>query len=166
MPNKIAANLYTETKTLLHDHGCVTIRGEGGNLFSQGRYKTKILPSNLPEWYVRGRYYKHFGYLSAKGVQHLYYRPNLFTNHMFEDDFLFISYNREIVPNEDILQITGGDEYNYGWNIVDFLKMVEKYLACDISSIKAEIEQKRLWFKEHFPEDYTCEIGVHDSIWE
>ena len=165
MQNRVTAHLYTETKTVLRNHKYEMIYGEDGTLFSQGRHKTKLRPSDLPEWYVRGRYYKHFGYLSAKGVRHLYYRPNLFTNHMFKDDFLFISYDCEIIPNEDILQITGSDEYIYDWEIVDFLKTAEKYSGCDISNIKAEIEQKRVWFKEHFPEDYVREVGACDSIW-
>ena len=37
---------------------------------------TKIKAKDLPEWYVHGRFYKRFGYLSSKGVVDLHYIPN------------------------------------------------------------------------------------------
>ena len=86
------AHLYSETKTNQRTGMYKMIYGKDETLFSGGIYPTKITASDLPEWYVHGRYYKHWGYLSAKGVKSLVYEPSKFSNHMFKDDFLYISY--------------------------------------------------------------------------
>ena len=52
----------------------VRIESSEGYLLSSGKYrqyKTKILPSDLPEWYVYGYFYKRHGYMSAKGIKDL-----------------------------------------------------------------------------------------------
>ena len=78
---------------------------------------------------------------------------------MFKDDFLFISYEKPITHTTDsILDYTGHDEHIYGGFIVKFLKAAEKYSGYDISEIKAQIEDKRLWFKENYPGDYAHEV--------
>ena len=72
----------------------VRIESSEGYLLSSGKYrqyKTKILPSDLPEWYVYGYFYKRHGYMSAKGIKDLAYRPQKHWNHMFKDDCLFIT---------------------------------------------------------------------------
>ena len=77
------AHLYSETKTNQRTGMYKMIYGKDETLFSGGIYPTKITASDLPEWYVHGRYYKHWGYLSAKGVKSLVYEPSKFSNHMF-----------------------------------------------------------------------------------
>ena len=130
-----------------------------GYLFSHGRYKTKIRAADLPEWYVFGYFYKCHGFLSAKGIKHMVYRPNKSWNHMFKDDFLFISYDKPIRHTTDhIIDYVDYDERIYGGVIVEFLEAAEKYSGYDISEIKAQIEDKRLWFKEHYPDDYAHEV--------
>ena len=78
------------------------VRDPEGYLFADGVYPTKVKPEDLPDWYVYGRYYKCFGYISAKDVKHMVYVPNKTFNHMFKDDMLYISYQEEIseVPNQ------------------------------------------------------------------
>ena len=108
------ANLYSESKTNSRTGHRQLIYGKDGTLFSGGTYPTKITAEDLPEWYVYGRFYKHWGYLSAAGVKHLLYIPNKWSNHMFKDDCLYISYNAPIVPNADsrsFERYTGYDEY-------------------------------------------------------
>ncbi len=157
------ARLYTESKTNLRTGHSRMIYGKDNTLFSGGTYPTKVTADTLPEWYVHDRYYKHWGYLSAKGIKSLIYEPNKFSNHMFKDDFLYISYNDPIVPNPDrsvgFYKYIGFDEYIYGGVIVRFLKAAEKYSGYDISGIKAQIEDKRLWFKETYPDDYALEVS-------
>ena len=160
MNKKIKANLYTETKTVWRNHQHQTVQNEDGALFSKGRYKTQILQADLPEWFIEGNFYRHRGYLSAKGVKHLIYKPNKIFDHMFKDDFLYISYKQPIVPVTDpqsVFKYDGFDEYIWGWNIVHFLKAVEKYSGYDISEIKEQIEQKRKWFEDAFPRFYQLE---------
>lgn len=53
---------------------------------------------------------------------------------------------------------TGYDEYIYGSAIVRFLKAAEKYSGYDISGIKAQVEDKRIWFKNTYPEFYELEV--------
>ena len=77
MSKRITANLYTETRIIWNGYEHLAVRNDDGTLFSQGHYKTHILPADLPEWYVYGRYYRNFGYLSAKGVRHLHYQNAL-----------------------------------------------------------------------------------------
>lgn len=154
------AHLYSESKFTGHYQ---MKYGENNTLFSGGIYPTTITASDLPEWYVYGRYYKHWGYLSAKGIKSLVYEPNKFSNHMFKDDFLYISYNEPIVPSPDreasVYKYISFDEYIYGRVIVSFLKAVEQYSEYDISEIKAQIEEKRLWFKNTYPDDYAREVS-------
>ena len=48
--------------------------------------------------------------------------------------------------------------YIYGGAIVRFLKAAEKYSGYDISGIKEQVEDKRLWFKNTYPEFYELEV--------
>ena len=81
-----------------------------------------------------------------------------------KDDFLYISYDRPIELESDrekhIYKYRGFDEYIYGGVIVDFLRAAEKYSGYDISGIKGQIEKKRLWFKETYPEFYKLEVSA------
>ena len=65
---RFRSNLYTAQKIVCADRQHVYVENEDGYLFAQAIYPTKIKAEDLPEWYVYGRYYKCFGYLSAKGV--------------------------------------------------------------------------------------------------
>ena len=164
------AHLYSESKTNRRSGLYKVIYGKDETLFSGGIYPTKITPNELPEWYVHGRYYKHWGYLSAKGVRSLVYEPSKFSNHMFKDDFLYISYDAPIEPNPDrsatFFKYVGFDEYIYGSVIISFLLAVEKYSGLDITRIKAQVEDKRLWFKETYPSDYALEVPDDQPYFE
>ncbi len=156
---KKLTHFYSEERYIWKDHRRTLYSDPDGYLFSGGRYKTKVRAADLPEWYVYGSFYKRRGYMAAKGVKHLVYRPNKFTNHMFKDDFLFISYDRPIVADEEAWKsLSGYDEYIFGGIILAFLLAAEKYSGYDISEIKTQIEDKRLWFKETFPEFYRWEV--------
>lgn len=165
MSKSFTANLYTEPRPTWKNRSQEIAHNDDGFLLSKGKYRTKIRPEELPEWYVYGRYYKHWGYLSAKGVTSLYYRPNYVFNHMFKDDFLYISYDKPIEPvprHQSIFGCEGFDEYISGWNIVSFLKAAERHSNYDISEIKAEIEKKRQWFETAYPEFYKLEVPSPD----
>ena len=157
------SHLYATSKYNWRSGHLETVYPKDDTLFSCGIYPTKITAADLPEWYVYGRFYKHWGYLCAKGVKSLVYDPCKFSNHMFKDDFLYISYHDQIIPNPDrsesFNKFIGYDEYIYGSVIVSFLKAVEKYSGYDISEIKVQIEDKRLWFKETYPDDYALEVS-------
>lgn len=117
------------------------VRDPEGYLFADGIYSTRIRAEDLPDWYVYGRYYKCFGYISAKDVKHMVYVPNKTFNHMFKDDMLYISYQEEIseVPNQSFQRYQGYDFYICGSTIVDFLMEAERYSGYDISTIKEQM---------------------------
>lgn len=143
--------------------GFVRVESSEGYLLASGKnrsYKTKIRPCDLPEWYVYGYFYKKHGYMSAKGVKYLAYRPQKHWNHMFKDDFLFVSYNKPITHTDDtVMSFEGYDESIFGRVIIDFLLAAEKYSGYDITEIKKQIEDKRLWLKATFPDAYQAEVG-------
>ena len=161
MKKKITAYLYTESKTVWEKHQFVTLYNDDGALFSHGRYKTKIIPEDLPEWYVKGSYYRQVGYLSAKNIKYLLYKPNYFTNHMFKDDFLYVSYDKPITPIPgDFALFEGYDEYIWGGTIPRFVESAKGYSNYPVAEIEVEMEKKRLWFKETYPEFYHLEVGA------
>lgn len=129
-------------------------------LYSDGRYKTKMTAHDLPPWYMPGRYYGYVqGFLNTKDVAKLIYSPDFHFNHMFKDDFLYISYNspsecRKIFTAEECC-----DEYVWGFNIPKFLYMAERYSGYDAAPIWQQIEEKRLWFQHTYPNDYKREVG-------
>ena len=53
-----------------------------------------------------------------------------------------------------------------GGYIVSFLKAAEQYSEYDISGFKVQIEEKRLWFKQAFPEDYKHEVSADKPYFE
>ena len=81
MSKKINSNLYMESKICWKEFAVEY--DPQGYLFSGGRYRTKILPEDLPKWFVYGYIYKRHGFISAKGVRYLLYAPNYtFNNHL------------------------------------------------------------------------------------
>ena len=152
-PKRFTANVYMESpigRRFMEDNP-----DEDGHLLSMGRYKTKIYPSDLPSWYVYGRIYKRFGYISAKNVKYIVYKPNYhITNHLWKYDMLYISYDKPIIPKKD----DRGYVCYEGWNnvvdgllIEDFVKAAEIYSDVDIKKIKKELIKKRKWYDEHNP---------------
>lgn len=134
---KINQSFYSIQKIVNINHSFQYIKDENGYLFSGGIYPTKIKPDDLPEWYVYGRYYKCFGYMSAKGIADLKYIPNLWVNHFLKDDLLLVSYHdpiKEIEPSNSFLErYDGYDERIFGNEILYFLKAVQKYSDIDIT---------------------------------
>ena len=156
--DRFKSRLYSEEKI-------VYIKGEArrhtnrdGTLFS-GNYPTKIIPSMLPEWYARGRYYKRWGYLSVKGITDLKYIPNRFTNHFLKDDFLLISYGGKLVEKDaprgcTLDRYDGVDEYVFGNEILTVLKGAREFSNYDISPIIGQIKDKVAMLAEKYPEDF------------
>jgi hypothetical protein len=106
--------------------------------------------------------YKRHGYISAKGVKYLLYKPNyIFDNHLHKDDSLFISYNNQIKPieyDDGFDWYEGYDEVLSGSMIVDFVKAASKYSDYDVREIQAEIARKRVFYYERNPEQVHTEI--------
>jgi len=123
---------------------------EQGYLFSRGIYRTKILPSDLPEWFVYGYIHRQHGYISARGVRDLLYRPSYYSDHLFKDDLLFVSYNAPIEPDKESTQgiwFHGYDHIVFGSMIIPFLEAVRKYSDYDTAEIMIQIEKKKEWHR-------------------
>lgn len=152
----IRSTLYMESKVKWIKHELYAERDPDGFLFAGGRYRTKILPEDLPEWFIRGYLYKRYGYISAKGVKHLLYAPNYaFDNHLYKDDLLFISYDLKIEP----LQNKDGFPWYQGYKhiisgplIAEFTEAAQKYSEYDVGEIRKELARKRAWYYERNPE--------------
>lgn len=123
-----------------------------GALFSQGRYPTTITEKDLPEHFVPGYLYRKHGFLSAKGVKDLCYRRTRYTNHLFKDDSLFVSYDQPIheVVRDGFHDYEGYDYVISGWMIVNFIKAVDRYSDFDTTPIKRQINDKLTWYHENW----------------
>ena len=155
---RFRSNLYTVQKIVCANRRHVYVENEEGYLFAQAIYPTKIKAKELPDWYVYGRYYKRFGYLSAKGIVDMKYVPSKYSNHFLKDDFLFISYSNTISENPKATGIidmyTGYDERICGNEILDFLKATKQYSGYNISDIVQQIQDKADWLPQAFPEEF------------
>lgn len=165
MSKKLNANYYTDERVVFKD-GKHQLEKNNDFLYSNGKYKTKLTKEDMPNYYIESLYYAYnHGFMNASGVKYIVYKSNKFSNHMFKDDFLYISYNKPITENKDKNSFDfyeGYDEYVWGSNIISMLKAIEKYSNYDISEIKKQIEEKRIWFKENYPTDYEHEVGNCD----
>ncbi len=156
--NRFKARRYSEEKIVFVKGEPHSLTNRDGTLFS-GDYPTKIIPQMLPEWYVHGRYYKRWGYLSVKGITDLKYIPNCFTNHFLKDDFLLISYGGRIVEKETprgstLDKYDGVDEFVFSNEILTVLKGAQEFSNYDISPIIAQIKDKVNMLAEKYPEEF------------
>lgn len=171
MADRFKRTLYMLTRFKLIDGHICTIANADGTLFS-GRYKTKMHPTDLPEWYLYGRYYKRWGYMSTKGIVDMVYRPNLHVNHFLKDDFLYISYKEKIEPvteedekNDRMLRFEeykGYDEVVFGSEIIDILKGARLYSGFDITPIIEQIKEKEKWLRNKYPDEFSEERWKYD----
>ena len=171
MADRFKRTLYMLTRFKIIDGHICTIANADGTLFS-GRYKTKMHPTDLPEWYLYGRYYKRWGYMSTKGIVDMVYRPNLHVNHFLKDDFLYISYKEKIEPvtEEDkkidrmlrYEEYKGYDEVVFGSEIIDILKGARLYSGFNITPIIEQIKEKEKWLRNKYPDEFSEERWKYD----
>ena len=159
MRNRFKNTLYTVEDLKYLNGRWQYVRNEDGTLFS-GPYRTKIKPEDLPEWYVYGRYYKRFGYMSTKGITDLLYIPNRFSNHYLKDDCLLISYGGKIweaeIPEGGTIseRYKGWDEWVWGSEIVSLLKGARKHSGYDIELFIQKLKWKKEWLQKEYPDEF------------
>lgn len=159
MRNRFKNTLYTVEDIKFINGRWQYVRSEDGTLFS-GPYRTKIKPEDLPEWYVRGRYYKRFGYMSTKGITDLLYIPSRFSNHYLKDDCLLISYGGKIreaeIPERATIyeRYEGWDERVWGSEIVGILKGARMYSGYDIEPFIEKLKWKKEWLQKEYPDEF------------
>ena len=172
MNKKINSKLYSFTKIkFTRGVGLHYEELEDNCLYANLRNPTKITPEDLPEWFVKGRFYKNHGFISAKGVVDLVYKPNMWINHMFRDDSLYISYNKPIVEYEEESfgrMRTEYKDYDYvidGTYAIDFVAAVKKYSDFDTSAIEQAILDKVDYYVEKFPDEHESENAEEIKAW-
>lgn len=154
---KLNSNWYTQGKfgKRLRE----TLDRDNKNLYSKGRFPTKIRKEDLPKDYIefRSRTISYLtGYLKTSGIQDIYY-TYLKENHLFKDDYLYISYNGKIelektsygvrCKNYDFC-VCGGDN-------IPILLEIEKNSKVDTTEVRKKINEKYNWWKENEKEDYA-----------
>jgi len=155
MGKRIASNIYTFGRIWTCNKA-----GDISKLYSMGKYETKLKKRDLPDYFINARYCGAFGLVSTKGVKQLVYNPNMNSNHMFRDDYLYISYNEDnnIVYDTDTDMYKGYDLVINGYTIIRFLRACEINSNYNIDKIKEQIEEKRITFKAKYPTFYEYEV--------
>jgi hypothetical protein len=140
---------YTETKETYKDRHWIreSVLPYLYSYGSDGKYrKTKMTVEKIKENqdYGYGYYQKKYGWLSLKGVKHMVYKPNIYTEY-FKDDCLFINYSDKPITKQDSDDgwYDGYDLILDGWDMVNFV------WNCDIdehlrNQIIKQIEQRVL----------------------
>ena len=118
-------------------------------------HPTKLTKDDLPEDYIFLDNYKKCGYIRTAGIKSLVYNPSPFHNHSFKDDFLYISYTKDLGEfyrneYEEDSTYKQCDEYIFGSDIIDFIFAVEKFSPnIDTSDIKMRmVEQYNAYVDE------------------
>lgn len=161
MGNRFKNTLYTIEDIKMVDGHFRYVRNEDDTLFS-GCYKTKIKPEDLPEWYLHGRYYKRWGYMSTKGITDMVYIPNLQFNHFLKDDCLLIAYGGKIVEDKPeerfrLDRYSGYDERVWGNEIITILCGARTYSGFEIKPYIEEIRKKKEWLRQAHPREFAPE---------
>lgn len=164
---RIVRRLYFHERYYRVNRKLYREENEDETLFS-GRYKTKIKAEDLPDWYVYGRYYKRFGYISTKGITDMVYVPNLWINHFLKDDFLLISYGGRIELVDDgrglliCEKYVGYDETVCGNEIMDVMKGARHFSHFDITGLVQQIKEKKVILQKNHPGEFGPDIWTFD----
>lgn len=136
-----------------------TIDTDNENLYSFGRYPTKIKKEDLPKEYIefksRAIWYMT-GYLKTSDVKDVYY-IYVKQNHLFKDDYLHISYkDKLIIEKTDYGSETCGnyDVCICGSDIIPILFEIEKNSHIDTTKARNKIIEKFEWWKKNEEEEY------------
>jgi len=138
------------------------VNSKDGTLFANGIYPCNLKTTDMPVWYIKGRFIRGIGYLNAKDVKDLIYVPNMMDPESFRYDFLYISYKGKMTPVKypnAILTNYGEDFSIHGFEILEFVRGVKKYAKLDLTDVIAKIHTKLLWLKSCFPKVYDEQIG-------
>ena len=90
--------------------------------------KTKLKPSDLPEWYYESFSYRSWFY-NLKGIKDVAIIRSPFSNHINKDTRLYFSYDKILPKTKDYEPINKEDWEVDTWRVslVDIIKAIEKY---------------------------------------
>lgn len=154
---KVNSNWYTKGK--FDRKTCRIMDNENEFLYSKGHYLTKIKEKDLPEDYTKFKsrtIWYTIGYIKTSGVKDLYY-TYIKENHLFKDDYLYISYDKKIEEYKDKYGCEEIRNYDFlfcGNDILKVLFDIEKNSNIDTKKIRNKIKEKFEWWKENEQNDY------------
>lgn len=122
-------------------------------------YLTKFVKDDIKDNkdYLYGRWQGRFGYIRLKGVKELIYKPNLWINHVFKDDSLYVSFHKEpMITQPDSLGswYSGYDFCINGMDMVKFLYYCD-YNEEDKKILMDAFEDKIDYYNKKFIDDLT-----------
>lgn len=165
------ARFYTvgKEKRVNGEYKVETLPNKG--LYANGIYPTKLTIDDLTPDFVELYKGRRFCFMKASGVKDLLYKPNYWVdNHLYKDDFLYISYDKKITEKADKMAFDsyeGYDEILWGWSIVSFVNAVVEHSDIDVSNILSELEKKKRWYVIHNPthnELHNNELGFELKV--
>lgn len=148
MKGKKYSNFYTDSKFKTVNNKLEKVKDENNYLFAKGIYKTKISEDELPENFIKLYYGVRNHYISIINIKDMVYKANYFTNHLYKDDFLYISYETTIKKEKNSNHFIDYDVLIYGLAIVDFIKEVKRAESYDVKNIEIELERKKKWYED------------------
>ncbi len=165
MQKQLESFLYTKGR--YGDRNLPDYDEDNEYLYANGKYLTNIRKEDLPEGYIEfssGTIWYRTGYIKTSGIQDIKFvaRKN---NHLFRDDYIYISYRGKITHDIFKHDYEGFPDYDVhicGKSIFPILLAAEQYSGLDISEIKKQIEEKKNWYRENYSKDYIECFGDKD----
>ena len=154
---KINSKWYTEGKFV--KKLMKILDRENKNLYSKGLYPTKIRKDDLPKDYIRFQsrtIWYMTGYLKTSKVQDVYY-IYVKENHLFKDDYLYISYNNKLKIEKSKYGFEDCIDYDFcicGNDIIPILFGIEKNSKINTTKVRNKIMEKFEWWKKNEVDDY------------
>ena len=140
-------------------HICILMEGIRQNC------RKKIF-RNVP---IRSRVIHYMdGYVRTCGITDMKYTW-VKLNHLFKDDYIYISYHGKLsekISEWGYVSVGDYDVCVCGNDIVDIVVAAEKYSGFDTAEVRAEIEKKSVWLRDHEPEYYARAVGEDKDIFE
>lgn len=132
-------------------------------LYSHGRYPTKTRKEDLTEDYIEFRsrvIWYMTGYVKTSGIVDIGYK-SIKINHLFKDDYLYISYKEKLKFEKNIFGFCDYTNYDIcicGNSIIPILFAIEENSKININGVKEKIYEKVDWYKNHYKEDYLIQF--------
>ena len=139
-------------------------------LYSNGLYKTSITEEDLPEYYIKCHsrsFWYSFGWVKIKDIKYIDYEYRR-VNHLFKDDYLYISYDKPIIVTEGKYKLENYSGYDFeicGNDIITLLFAIEKYCPnIDTKPVWNKIKEKVEYLYENQKDYYKQCFGTDKMI--
>ena len=153
---KLKSNLYTKGKFGKQIREILFTDTEF--LYEEGRRKSNIKEEDLPEDYIkihsRTLWYM-YGFVKLSGVKYAYCTA-IHENHYRKDDYIYISYDKEITEKKDKHGFRDIEGYDYcfcGNAVETIIKAIEQLSPeVDLAQVKKVLRAKDQYLRKYHPE--------------